>query len=53
MDLVERVAAAMYEAPDPDDPENTLCPWPPSHPTDRAWWMSRARVAIETLKEVG
>ena len=32
MDLIERVAAAMYRAPDPDDPDATVCVWPPSHP---------------------
>ncbi|MEW2011514.1 hypothetical protein AB0300_18825 [Microbacterium sp. NPDC078814] len=49
-DLTNRVAAAMFEAPDPDDPEETVCPWPPNHPGDLAWWISRAQVAINTIK---
>lgn len=51
MDLIERVAAAMYRAPDPDDPDATVCVWPPSHPIDVAWWLSRAEAAINTIKE--
>lgn len=49
MTLVERVAAAMYEAPDPDGtPSSTT--WPPRHPDDRAWWVTRAEAALEALK---
>lgn len=48
-ELIERVAAAMYEAPDPDDPEETICPWPPTQTDDRAWWISRAQVAIRVI----
>lgn len=57
MDLIERVAAAMYNAPDPcscaacDDPDATVCVWPPSHPIDLAWWLSRAKAAINAIKE--
>lgn len=49
-DLIERVAKAMFEAPDPDDPEETVCPWPPNHPDDLAWWITRAQAAINTIK---
>lgn len=49
-ELIERVAKAMFEAPDPDDPEASVCPWPPKHPDDLAWWISRARAAINTLE---
>ncbi|MGW9268365.1 hypothetical protein [Microbacterium sp. NPDC055599] len=49
-ELIERVARAMYEAPDPDDPEETICPWPPTQPDDHAWWISRAQVAVNTIK---
>lgn len=49
-DLIERVAAAMYEAPAPDDPNTPVSPWPPRHPDDLAWWITRAQAAINTIK---
>lgn len=49
-DLIERVAAAMYEAPAPDEPDAPKTPWPPKHPDDRAWWITRAQAAINTIK---
>ena len=51
MDMVERVAAAMFEAPDPAEPDAPVTPWPPKHPDDLAWWLTRAQTAINTLKE--
>lgn len=45
MDLIERVAKAMYEAPYEDD----ACVWPPRHPDDRAWWMTRAQAAVGAM----
>ncbi|QWY84624.1 hypothetical protein QEH34_gp42 [Microbacterium phage Footloose] len=48
-DLVERVAKAMYEAPAPGEPDAAKTPWPPAHPDDLAWWISRAQVAINTI----
>lgn len=52
MDLTERVAKAMFEAPDPSDPDAPLDPWPPSHPEDLAWWISRAQAAVNAIKGV-
>ncbi len=26
-------------------------PWPPSHPDDLAWWLTRAQAAINAMKE--
>ena len=49
MDLVERVAAAMYEAPDPADPNAPVTTWPPTHPDDLAWWLTRAQAAINAI----
>ena len=47
MGRVERVAKAMYEAPIDGEPDV----WPPEHPDDRAFWISRAVAAFdETLK---
>lgn len=48
-DLIVRVAAAMYEAPAPDEPNTPKTPWPPKHPDDRAWWITRAQAAINTI----
>lgn len=44
---VERVAKAMYEAPDPDTGETSV--WPPKHPEDRAWWLAIAEAAIGAI----
>lgn len=49
--LTVRVAAAMYNAPDPDEPAAKNLTWPPSHPEDLAWWMTRAEAAINAIKE--
>lgn len=51
MNLVERVAVAMYEAPDPADPNVPAIPWPPAHEEDLAWWLNLAQTAINTIKE--
>lgn len=48
---IERVAAAMFNAPDPAEPDHIGSQWPPSHPEDHAWWLSRAEAAINALKE--
>lgn len=50
MDLIERVAEAMFNAPDPRDPEQLYDFWPPCHPDDREWWMSRAQAAVEEIR---
>lgn len=51
--LTERVARAIFEAPDPDDPDAPFDPWPPSNPIDRQWFETRAQAAIgAVLKEV-
>lgn len=47
MELIEKVAAAMFESPHPDDVEGTANSWPPNHPDDRAWWINLATVAVE------
>ena len=52
MDAVEHVAKAMYEAPAPDEPDAPQTPWPPTHPDDLAWWLTRAQAALEALKEL-
>lgn len=44
--LIEKVAAAMFESPHPDDVEDTADTWPPNHPDDRAWWINLATVAV-------
>ncbi|WP_311257369.1 hypothetical protein [Microbacterium sp. WCS2018Hpa-9] len=49
--LIERVAAAMYTLPDPNDPDAPIAPWPPTHPDDHAWWMAHAKAAINAIKE--
>ncbi|WP_315106271.1 hypothetical protein [uncultured Microbacterium sp.] len=49
-ELIERVAAAMFEAPAPDEPDAPKTPWPPKHPDDLAWWLSRAQVAVNTIR---
>lgn len=51
MDLINHVAAAMFNAPDPTDPDAPFDPWPPSHPDDLAWWLTRAQAAINAMKE--
>ncbi len=48
---IERVAAAMFNAPDPAEPDYTGSQWPPSHPEDLAWWLNLAEAAIDALKE--
>jgi hypothetical protein len=50
MNQRERIAKAMYEAPDPDESESST-PWPPSHPEDLAWWLSRADAALGVFEE--
>mgnify|MGYP003437599197 FL=1 len=50
--MVGRVAAAMYNAPDPNDPDAPSDPWPPSHLNDLAWWMTRAQAAVHTIREM-
>lgn len=52
MNALELIAAAMYAAPDPCDPDETVSAWPPSHPDDLAWWLSRAQAAVDVLKEL-
>ena len=47
--LIERVAKSMYEAPYDEEPASV---WPPRHPVDLAWWMSRAQIAVDTIKEL-
>ncbi|WP_341945677.1 hypothetical protein [Microbacterium sp. LWH11-1.2] len=50
MSLIDRVAAAMYEAPAPDDePGTPVTEWPPAHPEDLAWWITRAQAAIDAV----
>lgn len=49
--LIERVAAAMYTTPDPNDPDAPIHPWPPTHPDDHAWWMAHAKAAINAQAE--
>lgn len=51
MDLTERVAAAMFNAPDPTGPEERSYSWPPENPDDVAWWLTRAKAAINAIKE--
>jgi hypothetical protein len=53
MDLTERVAKAIFEAPDPDDPAAPFDPWPPRNPVDRQWFETRAVAAIEALQKEG
>lgn len=48
---IERVAAAMFNAPDPDEPAAKNLTWPPTHPDDLAWWLTRAEAAINAIKE--
>lgn len=47
MDVVE-IARAMYEAPAPDETEGAV--WPPGHPEDVAWWMSRATAVMPMVR---
>jgi hypothetical protein len=47
MDAVE-IARAMYEAPAPDETEGAV--WPPSHPEDVGWWMSRAAAIMPLVR---
>lgn len=54
MSLVDRVAAAMYEAPAPDDePGAPVTEWPPAHPDDLAWWITLAQAAVEVIQPQG
>lgn len=48
-EFTARVAKAMYEAPAPDEPDAPKTPWPPAHPDDHAWWITRAQAAINTI----
>ena len=45
----ERVAKAMYEAPAYDDP--TVGEWPPEHPEDLEYWLTRADAAIKAMEQ--
>lgn len=47
MDVVE-FARAMYEAPAPDEAEGAV--WPPGHPEDVGWWMSRAAAVMPLVR---
>lgn len=49
--LIEKVAAAMYVTPDPNEPDYEPSQWPPTHPDDHAWWMAHAKAAINAIKE--
>lgn len=50
--LIERVAAAMYVLPDPNEPDYEPSPWPPTHPDDHAWWMAHAKAAINAINAI-
>ena len=50
-ELVEYVAKAMYESPDPLDETYEPEPWPPSHPDDRAYMLNMAEHAIRAVRE--
>lgn len=41
-----RVAKTMYEAPYNNESGSV---WPPRHPDDRAWWMTRAQAAVGAM----
>lgn len=45
-DYVERVAKAMYEAPDTAEPDYFPSKWPPRSSEDRDFFMNLAWVAI-------
>lgn len=45
------VARAMFEAPDPTELGYVASPWPPSHPDDFVWWLTRAKAAINAIEE--
>lgn len=47
MNIRERLAKAMYEAPYDNEPADAE--WPPSHPEDRKWWLSRADAVLPFL----
>lgn len=47
---IERVAAAMFNTPDPGEDE-VFSTWPPTHPDDLAWWLNLAEAAIAAMKE--
>lgn len=51
MRLIERVAAAMYETPDPTEPDFEPSKWPPTHREDRAWWMAHATAAFNAVQQ--
>lgn len=44
-----RVAKAMYEAPAYGDP--TVGEWPPEHPEDLEYWLTRADAAIKAMEQ--
>lgn len=48
-DMRERVARAMFEAP--DSYSDHVSVWPPSHPDDLAFWLSRADAALAALPQ--
>lgn len=50
-ELVESVAKAMYEAPDPSEPDYMPSAWPPAHPDDRAYMLNMAKCAIDAVRE--
>jgi hypothetical protein len=45
---IEEIARAMYEAPAPDETEGAV--WPPGHPEDVGWWMSRAAALMPLVR---
>lgn len=51
-DLVRSTAKAMYEAPDPDEPDYVPTPWPPRHPDDERYWLGLATAAVSHLVKV-
>lgn len=51
VNIRERLAKAMYEAPYADELAEDVEPWPPSHPEDREWWLSRADAVLPILRD--
>ena len=50
-ELIEFVAKAMFESPDPLDDTYEPKPWPPSHHEDRAYMLNMAECAIDAVRE--
>lgn len=50
-ELIEFVAKAMFESPDPLDATYEPKPWPPSHHEDRAYMLNMAKCAIDAVRE--